>query len=71
MGPYRAFQAEEWTKEKRYSVWRFQGWQEISLPKEAARNRVVGDEGTESLGKDGEKAGDRVLQDRFEAGRYA
>lgn len=32
---------------------------------------MVGDEGTESLGKDGEKAGERVLQDRFETGRYA
>lgn len=51
----------EWTKEGK-DAWGFQAWQEVSLAEEAAGCRMVRDEGTESLGKDGEKAGDQGTQ---------
>lgn len=53
---------------RRKDTWRFHGWQEVSLAEEAAGNRMGGDEGKESLGKNGEEAGTRahrVLQDRL------
>lgn len=45
--------------------WHFQGWQEVSLAEEAARDRMVGDEGGQrKLGgrNDGEEPGDQSTQ---------
>lgn len=48
--PYKErFKQRSGLREK--DPWHFKGWQEVSLAEEAARDRMVGDEGKESLGE--------------------
>lgn len=67
--PYReCFKQRSGLREK--DPWHFQGWQEVSLAEEAARDRMVGDEGKESLGEGRmgrslETRAHRALQDRL------
>lgn len=67
--PYKErFKQRSGLREK--DPWHFQGWQEVSLAEEAARDRMVGDEGKESLGEGRmgrslETRAHRALQDRL------